>query len=84
MKKAPKTVLCAKETKKEPETSRFPAFSGRGDRIGFSGPRRPFGQRGSDVPLARHSLPLIQILFSFDEILKTKKALDLSRALWSR
>ena len=33
MKKAPKTALCAKETKKEPETFRFPAFSGRGDRI---------------------------------------------------
>ena len=29
MKKAPKTALCAKETKKEPETFRFPAFSGR-------------------------------------------------------
>ena len=28
MKKAPKTALCAKETKKEPETFRFPAFSG--------------------------------------------------------
>ena len=26
MKKAPKTALCAKETKKEPETFRFPAF----------------------------------------------------------
>jgi len=33
MKKAPKMALCAKETKKEPETFRFPAFSGRGDRI---------------------------------------------------
>jgi hypothetical protein len=29
MKKAPKTALCAKETKK-PETFRFPVFSGAG------------------------------------------------------
>ena len=28
MKKAPKTALCANNTKKEPETFRFPAFSG--------------------------------------------------------
>ena len=33
MKKAPKTALYAKETKKEPESFRIPAFSGRGDRI---------------------------------------------------
>ena len=33
MKKAPKTALCTKETKKEPESFRIPVFSGRGDRI---------------------------------------------------
>ena len=33
MKKAPKTALCANWIKKEPESFRIPAFSGRGDRI---------------------------------------------------
>ena len=77
--KVPKTRPCANCIRKSRKSEDFRPFSGRGDRIGFSGPRRPFGQRRSEATLWPHSLRLLQILSRFDVSLKKEKTLDFSR-----
>ena len=63
-----------KMDKKEPETIRFPAFWA--ELTGWdSRPSTGLGQRGYDSSPGCHSLPLIQILFSFDDTRQNKKLL---------